>query len=349
MVCLPLLQQCSFVIIIPTVHSLTSSASQFWALISPLRHTSQPPRLAPTSPLRIFFEKHGVTVARHPVLFIVLSVAFSVILSYPTLFLYFNDTPGPASVTHHVWTSVTPFLYPSAVPNIGIKQAWIQGSYMEVLTQDVLKEGLRVQQALLPDAICSSAPAGDYYSDADLDNQMMGEAENRPIMFFHSPLLYWNCSLETIEQDRRILKTVNENNARRSTAGITLRWGSVFAGKQFSHQKLIAADALVISMFYDLNSTAGELWDQRATKLAREAEEHGRYKVFPSDGREGYSSLYEVNSFARESMQVVAILTIFSFSSFASSQSLFLTFSPCPLATCLPRHIWPYHCVGSGP
>ncbi|KAI5819769.1 sterol-sensing domain of SREBP cleavage-activation-domain-containing protein [Pyronema omphalodes] len=112
-------------------------------------------------------------------------------------------------------------------------------------------------------------------------------------MFFHTPLLYWNCSLSALENDHRILKTVNENLFQQSSAGITLRWGSVFAGKQFSHQKLIAADALVISMFYDLNSTAGELWDQRAVKVAKEAQIHKRFNVYPSNGKEDYKLLYE--------------------------------------------------------
>jgi hypothetical protein len=166
---------------------------------------------------------------------------------------------------------------------------------MEALTLDVLREGLRIQQALLPDAECAASPNGRY--DDDYEDFMSGtqNAEGEELMstgmFFHSPLLYWNCSLDAVERDRRILRTVNDGIALRSTANITLRWASVFAGKHFSHQKLIAADALVISMFYHLNSTAGVVWDQRAAKLAQEAEEHGRYRVY---GREYQSTLYEV-------------------------------------------------------
>lgn len=167
---------------------------------------------------------------------------------------------------------------------------------MEALTPDVLKEGLRIQQALLPDAVCqsSSLSSGAFLSEnpAVFDN---GDgALVPPVMFFHSPLLYWNCSSANVESDRRILKTVNDNVFQRSSAGITMRWGSVFAGKQFSHQKLIAADALVITLFYHLNSTAGELWDRRAEKIAREARQHGRFKVYPAGGKENYNLLYEV-------------------------------------------------------
>lgn len=168
---------------------------------------------------------------------------------------------------------------------------------MEALTHDVLKEGLRIQQALLPDADCAALPRREYESDYNYDDFVTGipivdDEERIPTsMFFHSPLLYWNCSLEAVENDRRILKTVNDGIALRSSAQITLRWASVFAGKHFSHQKLIAADALVISMFYHLNSTAGEEWDRRAAKLIREVKDHGRYRVY---GQDFQSTLYEV-------------------------------------------------------
>jgi hypothetical protein len=169
---------------------------------------------------------------------------------------------------------------------------------MEALTHDVLKEGLRIQQALLPNAKCAALPHREHdidyndYSDFITGAPIMEGEERIPSgMFFHSPLLYWNCSLRAVENDRRILKTVNDGIALRSTAQITLRWGSVFAGKHFSHQKLIAADALVISMFYHLNSTAGEEWDRRAAVLSRQAKEHGRYRVY---GQNFESTLYEV-------------------------------------------------------
>ncbi|PWW76014.1 hypothetical protein C7212DRAFT_194519 [Tuber magnatum] len=112
-------------------------------------------------------------------------------------------------------------------------------------------------------------------------------------MFFHSPLLYWNCSLSAIKGDPNLIVTVNKEFAKRSPVNVTLRWGSVFAGKKFHHNQLIKADALVISLFYRLDSSAGELWDQRAAVLAQEAGVHGRYDVYPSDGKEKGSTLYE--------------------------------------------------------
>lgn len=172
---------------------------------------------------------------------------------------------------------------------------------MEALTPDVLKEGLRIQQALLPGAICQPSASEGFLGENAAMFDHGDSAPGLPAMFFHSPLLYWNCSVARVENDRRILKTVNDNIFQRSSAGITMRWGSVFAGKQFSHQKLIAADALVISLFYHLNSSAGELWDRRAEKIAREARQHGRFKVYPANGKEDYNLLYEVRFLARKS------------------------------------------------
>ena len=217
---------------------------------------------------------------------------------------------------------------------------------MEALSHDVLKEGLRIQQALLPEAVCASAPVNDYFGDDADINSMNMDIKNHG-MFFHSPFLYWNCSIESVEYDRRILKTVNENNLKRSSSGITLRFGSVFAGKQFSHQKLIAADALVVSMFYDLNSTIGDLWDQRAIKLAQEAGAHGRYKVFPPDGKEDYSNLYEVMPPAG-AYTGGFVINDFIIASFDFNQSHFLTFLRSLRATYSPRYIWPYHYAGYG-
>lgn len=260
--------------------------------------------MGPTNPIRATFENHGAKVARHPVLFIVLSVTVSVILSYPSAFLYFNASPGPSSVTHHVWTSATPYNYPGAAPDMGIRQAWVQGSYMEALTHDVLREGLRIQQALLgTESPCQSQPEteesygnnGFSMNSQILDTKVSISDPMAPGSFFHSPLLYWNCSLSTLETDPDIIGTVNDNISRRSPAKVGLRWGSVFAGKQFSHQKLMAADALVISLFYNLNSSAGALWDQRASKLAQETHRHGRFIMYPSGGQEKGSTLYEVS------------------------------------------------------
>ncbi|KAF8474745.1 sterol-sensing domain of SREBP cleavage-activation-domain-containing protein [Kalaharituber pfeilii] len=111
--------------------------------------------------------------------------------------------------------------------------------------------------------------------------------------FFHSPLLYWNCSLSAIQDDKDLLDTVNTGFMRVSPLNMTLHWSSVFAGKLFSHHRLVAADALVISLFYSADSQIGELWDQRAADLASDAYSLGKYEIYPSHGEVKRNTFYE--------------------------------------------------------
>lgn len=271
----------------------------FWALISPFRHTAEPPRLAQDSPLRIGFYNVGSMVTRHPAHFIVGSVTCAVILSYPCFLLYTTASTGLPSVPHHVWSSARQFSSVTAAPDVAIKQAWVQGSYMGALTPEVVEEGLKVQEALLgSDVLCTETPnSGDAHSRVNsLPSQgLISNASSAlPLgVFFHSPLLYWNCSLSAIQQDSDLLETVNANAMRVSPLNMTLYWSSVFAGKLFSHQRLAAADALVISLFYDTNSKMGELWDERATALASDANLHVKYDIYPPDGKVRRNTFYE--------------------------------------------------------
>lgn len=173
---------------------------------------------------------------------------------------------------------------------------------MDALNSEVLEEALGIQRTLLgPGASCDSFSGDGSFKEAlskpeisKLDEDMNRIPGMPAGMFFHSPLLYWNCSLSAVRNDIDLLSTVNSGINRRSAANMTLRWGSVFAGKRFRNQQLVGADALVISFFYQLDSHVGELWDQRAAYLAKSAETHKRYEVYPSDGRENGSTLYEV-------------------------------------------------------
>lgn len=173
---------------------------------------------------------------------------------------------------------------------------------MDALNSEVLEEALEIQRALLGSgASCDTFSEDDYFSKVPSGPEIStlegdrNKTSGMPAgMFFHSPLIYWNCSLPAVRNDMDLLRTVNNGINQRSAANVTLRWGSVFAGKRFRNQQLVGADALVISLFYQLDSHVGELWDQRAAYLAKSAEIHGRYEVYPSDGREGGSTLYEV-------------------------------------------------------
>lgn len=189
------------------------------------------------------------------------------------------------------------------MPDIGVKQVWVQGSYMDAINKDVLEEALRIQQLLLgPGTSCNSFSEEGYFNEMiskptslpAVDGKRNKSSEGMPDgMFIHSPLLYWNCSLEAVHDDPDLIRTINKGINRRSAANVTLRWGSVFAGKRFHHQELAGADALVISLFYQLDSPIGEIWDQKAELLAKGAEKHQRYQVYPSDGKEKGNTLYE--------------------------------------------------------
>lgn len=173
---------------------------------------------------------------------------------------------------------------------------------MDALNSEVLEEALRIQETLLgPETMCDSFSDEGYFNQAATQPSALSGNRNKSTggmspagMFFHSPLFYWNCSFSAVHNDPDLLRTVNEGVNRRTTANMTLRWGSVFAGKRFQHQQLVGADALVISLFYQLDSPVGGLWDQRMAYLAKSAEEHHRYEVYPRDGQEKGSTLYEV-------------------------------------------------------
>jgi hypothetical protein len=114
------------------------------------------------------------------------------------------------------------------------------------------------------------------------------------VSFLHSPLLYWNCSAAAIESDNSILTTVNNRAHQISPANITLRPSSVFSGILLSNSRLVAADALVVSLFYKTESKAGDLWDERAVALARR--EQSRWDVYPADGRVTGSRFFKFQS-----------------------------------------------------
>ena len=163
---------------------------------------------------------------------------------------------------------------------------------MGALTPEVVKEALKVQEALLGTGLSCTVE-----SPPQEPRQFASENTFLPLpqgVFFHSPLLYWNCSLDILQQDTDLLETVNANSMRVSPLNMTLHWSSVFAGKLFSHHRLAAADALVISVFYDPKSDMAELWDRRAAALVADSKIPGKCDIYPPDGRVVRSTLYEV-------------------------------------------------------
>lgn len=109
--------------------------------------------------------------------------------------------------------------------------------------------------------------------------------------FFHSPMQYWSCSREQILADDDILATVNERKNMSTSVNVTLRHSVVFSGKRFEYRKLLAADALVITLLYRRDSPVGRQWERKAAALAEAAGDD--WNVYPSDGRVSSSRLYE--------------------------------------------------------
>lgn len=107
----------------------------------------------------------------------------------------------------------------------------------------------------------------------------------------HSPLMYWNCSLDAMKADPDILRTINTQRGRRSSYNFTLQPVSVFAGKSFNGTSLLAADALVITIFDRSGGRIAEEFDKRSRVLAQEAPED--WLFYPKAGSTYRNRLYE--------------------------------------------------------
>jgi len=201
-----------------------------------------------------------------------------------------------------VWTSATEFEgNPSTRADVEMRQVWVHGDYMKALDRRVLREALRVQNALIadgfkedmvshiPDTMTLSFKANDV--SMPFPNVCAPPSPRDLRWGFHSPLMYWNCSLNAIESDTDILSTINKNSMRRSFLNFTLRPTSVFAGKLFAGNELLAADALVITLFDQTNSGIGKIWESRSAELARNTSE--LWSLYPQDGRAEGSQFYE--------------------------------------------------------
>lgn len=174
-----------------------------------------------------------------------------------------------------------------------MRQVWVHGSYMKALNKHVIQQAQDIQDALLGEgfgqanipAVPTSTPLS---TEEDLCSHLSGTYTS---WGFHSPLMFWNCSHAAIDSDQDILSTINSQAQRISFLNMTLRPTSVFAGKTFDRNKLIAADALVITLFDRMGFGIGEEWNARALALAKSSE--GRWSFYPETGQTVHSQLYE--------------------------------------------------------
>ncbi|KAG6003864.1 hypothetical protein E4U21_001612 [Claviceps maximensis] len=274
-----------------------------WYLLYPLRGTTEPPDLSPEHPLRNVFAKYGRYVACHVVMAVLISVTVATILIYPIPYLFTRDFVNGASyVPHHVWTGAQPITYDPAIePDIIMKSIWIHSSYMEALKADLLVSALDLQNELLGDT-------ENFSPRRELTKQVYGVVDNSltaaqrdalhiangvtpQSWFFHSPLIYWNYSRNRILTDPDVLSTINSRKNQSNFANTTLRHSVVFSGKRFEDRRLVAADAIVITLLYLKDSPMGREWDKNVQKIQKKMFE--TFDFYPSDGRSLESHLYE--------------------------------------------------------
>ncbi|KAF2131586.1 hypothetical protein P153DRAFT_336013 [Dothidotthia symphoricarpi CBS 119687] len=255
-----------------------------WYLLYPLRGTTEPPRLSPSHPIRRAFQAHGTATARHWLLSIVLTIIISVLLCYPAVFQTDSSAAaGLRNLPKHAWTSTTEVDGERPV-DVVVRQVWVHGDYMKAIAVPVLREAMHVQQALI-----GSGFDGDHVAPANSSGCLA--AARGQGWGWHSPLMYWDCSLSALEADKDLLHTINVQSGAQSALNFTLRPSTVLAGKQFLHTKLRAADALVISLLVLNETDLGEAWDSRSRSLANNLSPN--WTIFPQDGQVDRSRLYE--------------------------------------------------------
>ncbi|KAL7918186.1 sterol-sensing domain of SREBP cleavage-activation domain-containing protein [Trichoderma austrokoningii] len=274
-----------------------------WYLLYPLRGTTEAPVLAPSHPFRRAVARYGRNASRNAIRTLLASAGVASLLIYPVPFLYTTDFIIAASnLPDHVWTAAQPLRYDAAItPDITMRSIWIHSSYMQALSPDVLLSALELQDELLgatqdfgpgrysglpppddPDALLSPAQRDALHVVNGLTDQSWA---------FQSPLLYWNCSRERILADDDILATVNDRKNQSTPANITLRHSIVFSGKRFEDRRLLAADALVITLLYRSASPVGRQWEKIAPSLPSKVGD--KWDIYPANGQVSGSQLYE--------------------------------------------------------
>lgn len=274
-----------------------------WYLLYPFRGTTEPPNIAPEHLLRNFFARYGRYVACHVVMAVLISATVATILIYPIPYLFTRDFVNGASyVPHHVWTGAQPVTYDATIePDIIMKSIWVHSSYMEALNTDLLVSALDLQIELLGDTENFSPQQTLTKGEFDSVDGSLSVAQRNALhisngltpksWFFHSPLIYWHYSRSGILTDPDVLSTINDRKNQSNFANTTLRHSVVFSGKRFEDRRLVAADAIVITLLYLKDSPMGSEWDKNALDLPQKVAD--KFDVYPSDGRSPGSHLYE--------------------------------------------------------
>jgi hypothetical protein len=222
----------------------------------------------------------------------VLTITISVLLCYQAVFQ--TDSPAAASLRNlpkHVWTSTTE-IEGDRPADVVVRQVWVHGDYMKAIELPVLREAMHIQDILIGSGFGDeegAAIAGDQGTVRDGSGCLATAAGHK--WGWHSPLMYWNCSLSALESDPNLLSTINSYSTTQSALNMTLRPSSVFAGKTFYNTRLRAADALVITLFDQTDAGLQDEWDARLHLLAEQTS--ANWTIFPAHGRVTASRLHE--------------------------------------------------------
>ncbi|QBZ56972.1 hypothetical protein PoMZ_01890 [Pyricularia oryzae] len=275
-----------------------------WYLLYPLRGTTEAPVLAPSHPFRRNLTRYGRYVARHVDTVLLLAVAVAAVLIYPFPFLYTTDfSNGASNLPHHVWTDAQAVKAQAGFePDVIMRTIWVHGSYMKALDREVILGALELQNELLGStkdfnprrslamATVTGLPNGDLTPE-ERDTFHVINGRNNMSWFYHSPLQYWSGDAQKIIDDPDIIGTVNAKKTLSTSVNVTLRHSIVFSGKRFEDRRLVAADALVITLVHLRDSPVGRQWARKAEALALRMKH--KWTAYPADGRSMPSQLYE--------------------------------------------------------
>lgn len=115
--------------------------------------------------------------------------------------------------------------------------------------------------------------------------------ENSSFLFY-SPLEYWSWSSQKVAEDTDLVGTVDRHALRHSALNnITTRPSIAFSGNLFEDHRLVATDALVITLVHTPESALGQLWEQGARDIARRNPE--KLRIQPDNGHVDTTTLYE--------------------------------------------------------
>ncbi|KAG6357148.1 hypothetical protein INS49_015025 [Diaporthe citri] len=256
--------------------------------------TTEAPLLPPTHPLRSALTRYGRYAARHVLATLLISVAVAGILIYPCPFLYTTDyTVAAPNLPLHVWTDAQPVDdRPAVEPDVIMRTIWVHGSYMQALDREVLLGALELQDAILgPTTDFNPRQPTTDLNEKERDAFHVVNGLTNQSWFFHSPLQYWACDAGNIARDVDFINTVNEKKTQPTSVNVTLRHSIVFSGKKFEDRRLIAADALVITLLHLQDSPVGRLWGRKTKESA--ARMADKWDVFPRSGVSAGSQLFE--------------------------------------------------------